>query len=161
MSESGLASEIVVFAQDDLMLWHARRPGYSIFGAYTGRVLLTSARLLFLSTGGSGAARRLLVSVALGPIGSLALGQTPTSGLDLRALESEGSVAIPLGNITDHGAQRRCDCATYVSVQYRKEGDTISECSFMPKNSVLWSGAMRWAATIDDARKAFASSPYR
>lgn len=155
--------ELVLFEQDDLQLWHARRPGFSIFGSFTGRVVLTSTRLLFLSTGGSGAGRRLLLAATLGPVGSLVWGQTPTADLDLSALADEGSAAVPLGAITTHSAQRRCDCATYVGVQYDKEkakGD-IAELAFMPKNSVAWSGAQEWAHRIDQARAAFASSPFR
>ena len=155
------AREVILYAEDELQLWHERRPGFSIFGSYTGRVMLTSARLLFLSTGGSGVGRRLLVGVALGPIGSLVWGQTPTDDLDVSALEAEGSVAVPLGKISDHLAHRRCDCATYVGVQYGKEGDAVAQLSFMPKNSFLWAGAETWAAEIAGARKAFAASPYR
>ena len=155
---TGTARETILFSEDALQLWHARRPGYSIFGSYTGRVVLTSARLVFLSTGGSGAGRRLLVSATLGPIGSLLWGQTPTDELDLSALDAEGSIAIGLPDITDHTANRRCDCATYVSVQYMKEGNEVSECSFMPKNSMMWPGAATWASEIDDARRALATN---
>jgi hypothetical protein len=155
------AGEVVLYAQDGLQLWNERRPGFSIFGSYVGRVLLTSARFVFLSTGDSGAARRMLVGGALGPIGALVFGQTPTDDLDERALASEGSLAIPLGRITDHGAQKRCDCATYVSVQYTNEGNEVRECSFMPKDSVAWSGAAVWAEHIEAARKAVAGSADR
>lgn len=153
--------EVVLYAEDELQLWHARRPGYSIFGSYTGRVMLTSRRLLFLSTGGSGAGRRLLVGLALGPIGSLVWGQTPTDDLDASALEAEGSAAVPLDAITDHQAHKRCDCATYVGVQYAKDGGATTELAFMPKNSFLWEGAQKWAAEIAAAKSAFAASPYR
>jgi hypothetical protein len=153
--------ELVLFDQDDLQLWHARRPGFSIFGSFTGRVVLTSTRLLFLSSGGSGAGRRLLIAATLGPAGSLLWGQTPTADLDLGALADEGSAAIPLGAITNHAAQRRCDCATYVAVQYEKDKGTVAEVAFMPKNSVAWRGAQDWASRIDQARAAFASQPFR
>lgn len=158
METGVIRRESILFSQDELQLWHERRPGFSIFGSYTGRVVLTSARLLFLSTGGSGAGRRLLVSATLGPVGSLLWGQTPTDDLDLTALEQEGSIAIGLPDISAHAAHRRCDCATYVGVQYAKAGGEVSELSFMPKNSMLWSGAQQWALEIDEARSAFAAS---
>ncbi len=155
------AGEVVLFAQDDLQLWHERRPGFTIFGSYVGRVLLTSARLLFLSTGESGATRRLLVGAALGPIGSLVFGQTSTADLDARALEAEGSAAIPLDRITAHGAQRRCDCTNYVGVQYTRTDDAVGELAFMPKDGIAWGGAARWATELDAARAAFTGAPYR
>lgn len=162
--------EIVLYAEDELQLWHERRPGFSIFGSYTGRVVLTSTRLMFLSTGGSGAGRRLLAAGTLGAVGSLLFGQTPTSDLDLSALADEGSLAVPLGRITQGLAQRRCDCTNYVGVQYAKEdgagsagseGGEIAECAFMPKDGIAWPGAATWASKLDEARAAFAKSPYR
>lgn len=153
--------EVILFAQDDLQVWHERRPGYTIFGSYVARVLLTSKRLLLLSTGDSGAARRLLVGAAFGPIGSMVFGQTPTAELDAGALEVEGSAAIPLERLTDHAAHRRCDCANYVGVQYTKDAEAVMQCCFMPKDSVAWSGAERWAAKITEARAALPRGPYR
>lgn len=153
--------ETVLWAEDQLHLWHERRPGFSIFGAYEGRVMLTSRRFLFLSTGGSGAGRRLLVGVTLGPIASFVWGKTPTADLDLRALEAEGSIEIPLSSINDHAAHKRCDCATYCGIQYRKADGAVAEVAFMPKESLGWPGASRWAAELTSARAAFGASPYR
>jgi hypothetical protein len=158
--------EIVLYAEDELQLWHERRPGFSIFGSYTGRVVLTSARLLFLSTGGSGVERRLALGT-LGVVGTLLFGQTSTAELDLSALSAEGSLAVPLGRITQGSAQRRCDCTNYVGIQYAKEGakveegEELAECAFMPKDGIAWPGAAAWASKLDEARAAFASSPYR
>lgn len=156
----GEAGEVVLFAQDGLQLWRERRPGFTIFGSYVGRVLLTSSRLLFLSAGDSGATRRLLAGAALGPIGLLVFGETPTADLDERALEAEGSLAVPLGAITAHAAQRRCDCTNYVGVQYM-QGDTVASCAFMPKDAVLWGGAARWDTELAAARAALSGAPYR
>ena len=158
--------EIVLYAEDELQLWHERRPGFSIFGSYTGRVVLTSARLMFLSTGGSGVERRLAAGT-LGVVGTLVFGQMSTRELDLSALADEGSLAVPLGRITQGSAQRRCDCTNYVGVQYAKEdgagseGGEIAECAFMPKDGIAWPGAAMWASKLDEARAAFAKSPYR
>lgn len=155
--------EIVLYAEDELQLWHERRPGFSIFGSYTGRVVLTSARLMFLSTGGSGVERRL-ASGTLGVVGTLVFGEMSTHELDLSALSAEGSLAVPLHRITQGSAQRRCDCTNYVGVQYTMEvgaGAQVAECAFMPKDGLSWPGAAMWANKLDEARAAFASSPYR
>jgi len=153
--------ETILWAEDSLHIWFARRPGFSIFGSFEGRALLTSRRFIFLSTGGSGAARRLLVSAALGPIGSMVWGKTPTGDLDLSALKEEGSIEIPLSSINDHAAHKRCDCAMYVGIQYRKADDSVEEVSFMPKDSLWWSGATMWASELATARSAFSATPYR
>ena len=153
--------ETILWAEDSLHLWNTRRPGFSIFGSYEGRALLTSRRFLFLSTGGSGVARRLAVGAALGPIGSMIWGKTPTGELDLSALEAEGSIEIPLASINDHAAHKRCDCAMYVGIQYRKPDDSVDEVSFMPKDSLGWSAATQWAEELTTARSAFTAAPYR
>ncbi|HEU4535931.1 MAG TPA: hypothetical protein VFS00_17525 [Polyangiaceae bacterium] len=153
--------ELVLFAQDDLHLWHEPKPGYSIFGSYVGRAVLTSRRFLFLSTGTSGAARRALAVAALGPLGAAAFGKTPTSELNLSALEQEGSLELPLGRVRDHGAHRRWDLATYVNLAYASAAGEAAACSFMPKNSLLWRGARVWGEHLAGARAPFAAGPYR
>ncbi|HEU4405736.1 MAG TPA: hypothetical protein VFS43_10630 [Polyangiaceae bacterium] len=159
MTES--PEELVLYAQDDLHVWHEPKPGYSIFGSYVGRALLTSRRFLFLSTGTSGAARRALAAAALGPLGAAAFGKTPTSQLDLSALAHEGSLEVPLGRVREHGAHRRWDLATYVRLEHVTERGEPASCAFMPKNSLLWGGARAWADTIAGARAPFAAGPYR
>jgi hypothetical protein len=159
MSES--PDELVLYAQDDLHLWHEPKPGYSIFGSFVGRVLLTSRRFLFLSTGTSGAARRALAVAALGPLGAAAFGKTPTSQLDLTALANEGSLEVPLGRVRDHSSHRRWDLATYVRLDHATEQGEPATCAFMPKNSLLWGGARTWAETISAARAPFSAGPYR
>jgi hypothetical protein len=74
---------------------------------------------------------------------------------------NEGSLAVPLGRLTQGTAQRRCDCTNYVGVQYTKESGEVAECAFMPKDGIAWSGAATWASKLHEARTAFASSPYR
>jgi hypothetical protein len=154
-------AELVLYAQDDLQLWPAPKPGYSIFGSFVGRALLTSRRFLFLSAGTSGAARRALAAAALGPLGAAAFGQTPTRELDLSALEREGSFAVPLGRVREHAAHRRWDLATYVRLAYADDTGEAASCSFMPKNSLLWGGARAWAEAIGGARAPFSAGPYR
>ena len=123
--------ETILWAEDSLHLWNERRPGFSIFSA------------------------------ALGPIGSMVWGKTPTGDLDLSALAAEGSIEIPLSLINDHSAHKRCDRAMYVGIQYRKPDDTVAEVSFMPKDSLGWSGAPLWVGEIGSARAAFTATPYR
>lgn len=143
----------VLHAEDDLHLWQERRPGMSIFGAYVGRVVLTSSHLLFLSTGGSGAAKAALTAAVLGPLAGMTFGRTRTNELDLSALRAEGSLIVPLAKISAHSAQKRCDCATYVAVQYAGAKDDLRELSFMPKTSLNWAGAELWAMEISGARE--------
>lgn len=157
---AAVVHEVVLYAEDGLQLWHARRAGYTIFDSYVGRVVLTSRRLMFLSTGDGGTGRRLAAAALGGPVGAFLFGETPTADLDLRALSSEGSVDIALDAIHDCVAHRRCDCATYVGVQYRK-ADAVAELAFMPKNSIAWAGAKAWEGEVQKARGAFAAGPFR
>jgi len=59
--------ETVIDAFDGLYLWPAAKPGMTLIGSRTGRVLLTSQRFLFLSTGTSGIGKQLLFSAVGGP----------------------------------------------------------------------------------------------
>jgi len=90
--------ELAQASLDGLYRWDAEQPGMSLTGTYRGRLLLTSRRLLFLSIGGSGLAGDLAMTALFGPLGA-ALARTPTSDLDLSALEREGSEAFRLESI--------------------------------------------------------------
>src|SRR5436190_44242 len=85
--------ETVIDVFDHLYMWLAAKPGMTLFGSHVGRVMLTSERFLFLSTGTSGVGKQLLVGAVGGPVASLTLGQTTTDQLDLGALRNEGSLS--------------------------------------------------------------------
>lgn len=120
--------ELARASLDGIYRWDAEKPGMSLIGTYRGRLLLTSRRLVFLSTGGSGLAGDVAMAALFGPLGA-ALARTPTSDLDLSALEQEGSAAWDLTSVRSLVKKRRWDLSSYLRLD-TESGDV---CVFMTK----------------------------
>ena len=122
--------EVVLHVFDGLYAWPSPRPGWTLFGAHVGRVLLTTKRFHFLSTGSSGVGKELLYATAGGPAARLALGQTSTEDLDLGAIRHEGSLSLPLRCITGSRVARRWDSTNYLVVEAEGAGGYSRTYSF-------------------------------
>jgi len=153
--------ETLLSAADDFFAWLRPKPGMSIFGAHVGRLLLSSRRLLFLSTGTSGAGRAALTAAIGGPILSMTIGRTRTDELDLGALQNEGSLAVPLLETTSLEVRRRWDLANYLTLVTTAAQDLPPAVAFMTKVGFNRGVLERFKAEYDKARALLSSTPYR
>jgi hypothetical protein len=151
-------SEVEVDALNGIYAWRAPRAGVSLIRSRLGRVVLTTERFLFLSTGTSGVGRDLL----LGPVGSsvlrLTVGERRTDELDLRALATDGSLSIALECITHARVERRWDFANYLVLETAGTGVLPRACSFMTKFGFDRKALVRFLETLEWARTRSRSS---
>lgn len=132
---------------DGVYCWPGRKMKATLFSAKLGRLVLTSRRLVFLSTGGSDAGRRALKAAVVGPVGGM-LG-TSTGGLDASALRNPGSLEIPIGSLT------RCESVKKaLSISFTAADGSEKEFAFSQK--IAMPGRDEWVARINSARAASA-----
>jgi len=142
--------ETVVRSESEVYRWEGPKARMTLSGTMLGTLVLTDERLLFLSTGGNDAARRVRAA-ALG--GALAgeLAASRTGALDLSALDAPGSFAVPLDQVAGARAARRWDATKYLSVDLHDRGAPVA-CALMRKMGMP--DAAGWAAGIEEARRA-------
>ena len=144
-------TEVVVDVLDDMYMWRAARAGVTLFGTRVGRVLLTTERFLFLSTG-SGLATQLPWG-AFRTYAPISAGQTRTDQLNLGALQNKGSLNIRLDRITAARVERRWDLSHYLVVEISAAHDAPPVCSFMtrygfnPGTLAAFVDTLEWART--------------
>lgn len=151
--------ETVLVGADDFFAWRRPKPKMSILGAHVGRLIVTSRQILFLSTGTSGAGRAMLAALG-GPIVSWTLGRTRTDELDLSALENEGSLAVPLLEMTAIEMRRRWDFASYLTLTTTARHELPPACAFMTKIGFNRDELARIVSVAQKARAAL-ETPYR
>ena len=145
--------EVVLGTIDGLHVWDSPKPRTTLIGTFRGRLLLTNRRLMFLSIGSSGLAKAIGYTLVLGGLG-LVVGQTKTEQLDLAALQNEGSLDLPLGDVASIATARRWDFSAYLTVQTTAG----KEMSFMTKMGWNKGELDRFR---DEAVKAKSGGPYR
>ncbi len=127
----------VAMSQDQLYCWNASKPGATLAKSTKGRLVLTDTHLIFLSSGKSDMAFRLMV-------GGNLFG-TSTSSLDLSALENPGSFALPLERCTVKAAKKGL-MSKYLHVAFVDDDGAAQEISLMTKNGGNW-GQADWERT--------------
>ena len=127
------AEEEALFETSGLQRFEKPVPPVFIFGSYLGSLVLTTRRLLFLSSGGSGAGR-VLAAKLLGVL-------TPDSLRQVTAtLEEPGSLSVPHERLVACAGKRRWDFGRYLRVTYRADGGGEIATSFIFRGPVLGSG---------------------
>jgi len=144
--------ETVVDAFDGLSMWRAAKPGMTLFGSHVGRVLLTTERILFLSSGTNGVARNALVSALGGPLAGLTLGQTKADELDLSALRNESSLSGRLEHIVNSRVARRWDFGSYLVVETTGTRSLPPAFSFMTRYGLSRGRLLAFQNTIESLR---------
>ena len=120
--------EQVFFQTANLQRAAKPTPPVFIFGTWLGTLLLTSRRVLFLSTGGMGASYALSGGV-----------------FEEKARLSEpGALAIPHAALFSASRHRRWDFGNYLRITYR--GDNGDEAA----TSFIFAGPVLGAAWIDE-----------
>jgi hypothetical protein len=153
--------EIVLYTFDGLYAWRAPKPGMSVIGSFIGRVVLTSRRFLFLSTGTNGLGKALLMAAAGGALLSLTLGRTRTDELDLSALDNEGSLSFGLERVTGSRVARRWDFSNYFALETAGVDGLPPACSFMTKFGRARDELTALQTKLDEARAKLIVNPYR
>ena len=143
--------ETVVDTFDALYMWRAAKPGRTLLGAYVGRVVLTSQRFLFLSTGTHGIGKALLVATAGGPLAGLTLGQTKTDQLDLSALRNEGSLSGRLEHISNSRVARPW-FSSYLVIETAGTRSLPPVCSFQTRYGLNRGKLLAFQKTLESAR---------
>ncbi len=142
-------TEQLLAQADGIYRWPGPKRKSTLLSATLGRVVLTSERLLFLSTGSHDVTLKKLAAGASGR--RLAAQKTAdTSGLDLSALGTPGSLEIPLASLTgwELKGMFKVMTLTYTDVSGAQETST-----FAPKNGGMPAGR-DWLERIAAARQA-------
>jgi len=142
-------TEQVLAQAEGIYRWEGPKRKQTLFSAKLGRVVLTSERLLFLSTGKNDLTVGKLAAGAAGH--HLAAQRTSdTSGLDLTALSNPGSLEVPLARVGECELKGMFKTLT---VNYVDADGAPSATTFAPKNGGMPAG-QDWIARIAAARTA-------
>lgn len=144
--------EVVLDAIDGIYMWQAAKPGWTLFGSYVGRLMLTSERILFLSTGVTGVGRTLLFTAVGGPLAGLTFGRTSTEELDLTALREPSSLSGSLQFVTSARVRRRWDLSSYLTVETAGTRSLPPAAAFMTRYGRNGGGLLRFQQALDSAR---------
>ncbi len=96
-------AEDILGQADKIFRWEGPKRKQTLFSAKLGRLVLTSERLLFLSTGKNDVTLGRLLGGATSPLAGLRT--SSTEHLDVSVLGSAGSLDIPLGRVARVRAQ--------------------------------------------------------
>ncbi len=123
-----LPNEVVVRFMPNLLRWEGKSAGFFLFGTKYGMLVVTTERLLFLSTGQSGITGQFNV------ISDAFSGKNVSvRDIDLSALGNEGSLNVPLSEVESMTVHRRWDFASYISLRLRSHTGDVREFAFMSK----------------------------
>lgn len=139
-------AEDILGQADKIFRWEGPKRKQTLFSAKLGRLVLTSERLLFLSTGKNDVTLGRVLGGATSPLAGLRT--SSTEHLDISALGSAGSLDIPLGQI------EQCELKGMfktMTVTYRDAGGTQAASTFAPKNGGMPDGPA-WVEAITKAR---------
>lgn len=144
-------TERVIAEAERIYRWEGPKRKQTLFSAKLGRVVLTSERLLFLSTGKNDLT---VAKLAAGAAGHHLAAQraSDTSGLNLDALANPGSLEIPLGKV---GECELKGMFKVLTVNYTNASGVPEASTFAPKNGGMPAGA-DWIVQITAARAALA-----
>jgi hypothetical protein len=162
--------ERLILKADAIHRWRGRKRGRTLLKTYVGRLLLTDRRLVHLSSGGSGVAEGVamtLFGAAPGAVGRAAsIADAATNGVDwvvgkvrdrkagdavrisAEALAVDGSLDLPLESIEDVGLTVKL-LSTHLWVVARTSAGETREYTFADRitmpNGRLWEPAIRAA----------------
>ncbi len=145
--------ETILNGGDDFYVWRSEKPGMTLVGSYIGRLLLTEARLLFLSSGTSGIGRAAVAAAIGGPLAAATFGRTKTDDLDLGALQNEGSLAIALPRVSSSKVKRRWDFSSYLTVTTDGSDGLPTAVAFMTKIGWNKSFLELFRSDLEEARE--------
>ncbi|MCU0267783.1 MAG: hypothetical protein MUF83_03950 [Acidimicrobiales bacterium] len=138
--------EEVVVSCDQLLKWDAPKRKQTVFKAKLGRLIVTNARVVFLSTGSNDLTMGKFVAGATG-LHSVGLRSSSTDHLDASALGAEGSLEIPLPAVSDVWVKGMFKALT---IAYDL-GAGEQHATFAPKNGPI-PGGESWVQVINDAK---------
>lgn len=139
-------TERVIAEAERIYRWEGPKRKQTLFSAKLGRAVLTSERLLFLSTGKNDLT---VAKLAAGAAGHHLAAQraSDTSGLNLDALANPGSLEIPLGKV---GECELKGMFKVLTVNYTNASGVPEASTFAPKNGGMPAGA-DWIVQITAA----------
>ncbi len=138
--------EQMIGQQDGIFRWAGPKRKATLVSAKLGRLVLTTERLVFLSSGKNDLSLGKLVAGAVSPIAGLRTGST--AGLDETAAENPGSVQVPLEQITSAELKGMFKVLT---IGYTDESGAAHFSTFAPKNGGMPAG-QSWVASITQAQ---------
>lgn len=147
MREVAVTEEAILLA-DGIYCWPGPKRKQLLTSATLGRVLLTSERLLFLSSGKHDVTVKKMLAGA-GGNAATGLKTADTGDLDLTALDNKGSLEIPLYNIR---ASELKGMFKYLVVHYLDAAGSGSAATFAPKNGGMPVG-QTWVEEIEKRRR--------
>ena len=139
-------AETIQGQSDKIFKWDAPKRKSTLLSAKLGRLVLTSDRLLFLSTGKHDVTVGRVLGGAMTPL--VGLGTSSTADLDLSALENEGSLDLRFDQIVDAELK---GMFKFLVLTYRDGAGTEAHATFAPKNGGMPDGPA-WVEAITAAR---------
>lgn len=151
--------DVVLGVIDRIHAWRTARPGLTILGSHLGRLVLTSRRLWFLSSGFNG----VFNAFDFHPLGrrpaGLRLGATPAEEVDTRALVNPGSLNLSLRQIAGSEVRRRYDLSSYLRIEVSGSDGATRPISFMWKRAFRRQALLDFRESLDLARAAIEELP--
>lgn len=156
LEATGVESDpgVVLGVLDRIYAWRERRPGFTILGAHVGRLLLTSRRLLFLSTGSNGILQPFAYHLLGGLPAQIAFGETRTDELDTGALVNPGSLNLGLERIARAEVRRRIDVSSYLAIEIPRRDGSVRHVSFMTRHGLERRPLVAFRDALERARAA-------
>lgn len=127
--------EDVILQADKVFRWDGPKRKQTLFSAHLGRLVLTTERLLFLSSGSNDITAKRVAGGATSPLAVFSV--TGTEQLDLAALATKGSLEVDRRSIIS--AQLK-GMFKYLTIVFRGSGGEELASTFSPKNSGMPDG---------------------
>ena len=114
-----MAEEKIIFISERMRLYNRAKPTETRIGTFLGKLIITSERFLFLSSGSSKILSEMVSNKLIlgGLIGELFFGESLTKDLNLKALKNDGSIAVGLDEIEDIKASKKFPFVKYLAVK--------------------------------------------
>ena len=114
-----MAEEKIIFISERMRLYNRAKPTETRIGTFLGKLIITSERFLFLSSGSSKILSEMVSNKLIlgGLIGELFFGESLTKDLNLKELKNDGRIAVGLDEIEDIKASKKFPFVKYLAVK--------------------------------------------
>ena len=114
-----MAEEKIILISERMRLYNSGKPKETRIGTFLGKLIITSERFLFLSSGSSKILSEMLSNKLIfrGLIGELFFGKSLTKDLNLKALNNKGSIVVRLNEIENIKASKKFPFVKYLAVK--------------------------------------------
>jgi hypothetical protein len=150
-----MMEETVVNSIPSIYGWAGPKPGMTLLDSCLGSLVVTSERLMFLSSGGANLGKSAVAGAVLGVAGTVLADRSTTKKLDFSALDNKGSLAVPLDHVISLAIKRRMDFSAFLTIEFQDENGQLQTHAFMTKFGRK-KKIVRFQEAIENAKAGFA-----